>query len=56
MLMESKENVTDVQYELSTFIKCCDEAKEEHESFLSLPIPQDEVERQNKWFHTHDNL
>ena len=41
---------------MSNFIKCCDEAKEEHESFLSLPIPQDEVERQNKWFHTQMTL
>lgn len=51
LLMKSKENVTDVKRELSNIIKGC-EAKGEHESSLSLPIAQVEVEKQNKWFHT----
>ena len=56
VLMESRENVADVQCELNNFIKCYEEAKKEHASFLSLPIPQDEVENQNKWFHTKMTL
>ena len=56
MLMKSKENVINVQSELSNFIKCCDEVEEEHKSVLSFPLPQDEVERQNKWFHTQMTL
>lgn len=37
VLMESSENVTGVQCELSNFIKLYDEARHVHESFLNLP-------------------
>lgn len=36
VLMESKENITNVQCELSNFIESYDEARDEHETFLSL--------------------
>lgn len=55
-LMESNENVTDIQCELSNFIKFYGEARDEHESFLSLPITQDEVIKRNQWFHTKITL
>ena len=47
-LMASNENVNSVNIELSKFIKCYQDANDMHESFVSLPLPQDEVVRQNK--------
>jgi len=47
-LMASNENVNSVTAELARFIKFYQDANEIHESFVSLPLPQDEVARQNK--------
>ena len=35
---------------LVQLIKLCDEAKENHESLVKLPLPENELERQNQWF------
>lgn len=50
VLMESKENGESVKNELSVFINCCEEAHDIHKSLMNLPLPEDEVERQNKYF------
>ena len=47
-LMASKENVNSVNAELAKLISCCQDANDMHESFVNLPLPQDEVARQNK--------
>lgn len=47
-LMASNENVNSVTAELAKFIKFDQDANEMHESFVNLPLPQDEVARQNK--------
>ena len=49
-LMKSKENAREVQSNLFQLIKLCDEAKENHESLVNLPLPEDEFEKQNQWF------
>lgn len=49
-LSKSKENATEVQSNLRELIKLCDEAKESHESLVKLPLPEDELEKQNQWF------
>lgn len=49
-LMKSKENAREVQSNLFQLIKLCDEAKENHESLVNLPLPEDELEKQNQWF------
>lgn len=48
-LMKSKENATEVQSNLVQLIKLCDEAKENHVSLVSLPLPENEFEKQNQW-------
>ncbi len=40
-LTKSNKNVSQVQHEL--FIRCYEEARYEHESFLALPITTDEI-------------
>lgn len=33
-------------------IKLCDEAKEKHQSLVNLLLPENELEKQNHWFHS----
>lgn len=46
VLMESTDNVDSVQSQLGKCIKCYEEANDTHESFLSLNLPESEVQRQ----------
>ena len=50
-LMEFPDNVKCVQSQLVKFIKCHEEANDMHESILNLNLPEDEVEKQKKYFH-----
>jgi len=49
-LMKSKENASEVQSNLNELINICDEAKRNHESLVKLPLPENELEKQNHWF------
>ena len=49
-LMASIQNVDSVKNELAVFMQCYQDANETHTSFMSLPLPKDEVERQGKYF------
>lgn len=49
-LMQSTENVNAVNSILNKLITCFEEATQMHESFLSLDLPKDEVEKQIKYF------
>lgn len=46
-LMHSANNVDAVKGLLDQMIKCVDEAKQHHLSFISLDLPKDEKEKQN---------
>lgn len=48
--MTSDENIVTVNSELAKFMKYIQEANEMHKSFINLPLPQDEVTRQNEYF------
>lgn len=50
MLTTSDENIVPVNSELAKFMKCYHDASEMQESFINLPLPQDEVTRQNEYF------
>lgn len=49
-LMHSADNIDAVKSLLDQIIICVDEAKQHHLSFVSLDIPQDEKEKQDKYF------
>lgn len=49
-LMESNENVNSFNFELANLIQCGQDANELHESLIKLPLPQDEIKRQNEYF------
>lgn len=49
---KSKEDATKAQSKLYELIKLCNEAKESHESLVKLPLPEDELKRQNQWFQS----
>ena len=49
-LMASIQNVDSVKNELAVFMQCYQDANETHTSFMSLPLPKDEVKRQSKYF------
>lgn len=54
-LMHSADNIDAVKSLLDQMITCVDEAKQHHLSFVSLNIPQDEKEKQNKYFEQKEN-
>ena len=47
-LMNSKDNAKEIQLKLNALIKFCDELKENHESLVNLPLPE-EMEKQKQW-------
>lgn len=49
-LTQSTDNVNSTNSILSKLITCFEEATQMHESFMSLDLPEDEVEKQNKYF------
>lgn len=49
-LMHSADNIDAVKSLLDQIIICVDEAKQHHLSFVSLDIPQEEKEKQDKYF------
>ncbi|XP_023192317.1 uncharacterized protein LOC111609249 isoform X1 [Xiphophorus maculatus] len=51
-LMTSQENVKKVSSDFVKFIKCYQDATDLHESFLSLPLPEEEVKRQSVYFQS----
>lgn len=44
------QTVTDVETQINKFDKYCKDAEELHNSIVEMPIPQDEYDKQNKWF------
>ena len=50
-LMNSNENANEVQSNLVQLINFCKEAKKHHKSVVSLPLPENELEKQNEWFN-----
>lgn len=50
-VLMSTDNVQAVSFELANCIKCYEDARKTHESFLILPLPQDEVVKQTEHFH-----
>lgn len=50
VLMESEDKADSVTSLLAIFIQCYKDAKDSHENFSSLPIPPDELNKQNEYF------
>lgn len=50
VLMESKDKADSVNSLLATFIQSYQDAKDSHDNFTSLPIPPDELKKQNEYF------
>ncbi|XP_035984850.1 uncharacterized protein LOC118558384 [Fundulus heteroclitus] len=51
--MTSRENFKKVSSDFVKFIKCYQDATDLHESFLSLPLPEEEVKRQAVYFQSN---
>ena len=49
-LMKENENTNAVKRHLEELIGLCGEARECHSSLVILPLAEEEIERQNKWF------
>ena len=49
-LMKENDNENAVKRHLDELIDLCGEAKECHSQLIALPLSEQEIERQNKWF------
>lgn len=52
----TRQTVTDVETQINKFDKYCKEAEELYNSIVEMPIPQDEYDKQNKWFRANDSI
>ncbi len=46
----TSETVPNVEKQMKSFVKYCEEAEDLHNSIVEMPIPQDEFDKQTKWF------